>query len=204
MHVWVLRALTTPKTPQMDLSQRSSFPVSVMAGSNQPSTINASNTSVEASTDRSIFSSRSRRQLGLFLAGAGFCMMSALVTRRALFCRYKAMIPPFYHRNSQPRQVNGASEAAQALGLASLNVFSVAIMATGGSLWAFDISNMDELRRKVRGGLGVDGEGNSEREGEEEIEEWLAAVLSRKDEKESKRAADDTQRHTTLEQEGSR
>lgn len=56
-------------------------------------------------------------------------------------------------------------------------------MVTGGALWAFDISNMDELRRKIRGGLGVDGSGRSEQEAEEDMEEWLATVLARKEDK---------------------
>ncbi|KAI9655838.1 MAG: hypothetical protein M1821_005273 [Bathelium mastoideum] len=173
----------------MALSQPGLLPDSVIDGSNRPSATSMPDTAVDANTDRSIFAARSRRQLGLFLAGAGFCILSGLVTRRALFRRYKATIPPFYQPNSQPRHVNGPAEAAQALGLASLNVFSWAIMGVGGTLWALDISSMDELRRKVRGGLGVDATGKSEQEGEEEMEEWLAAVLSRKHEKEDKKAA---------------
>ena len=160
--------------------------------------------SAKDSTDRSFTSARSRRQLGFFLAGAGFCVMSVLVTRRALVRRYKAMIPPFYHPNSQPRHVNGAAEATQALGLASLNVCSFAVMATGGTLWAFDIANLEELRRKIRGGLGADGSGKTEREAEEEMEEWLAAVLSRKEEKERRKTAADAKRNTTNERGASR
>ena len=71
----------------------------------------------------------------------------------------------------------------RALTLATLNVFSWAMMVTGGALWYFDISNMDEMRRKVRGGLGVDGTGRTEQEAEEDMEEWLAEVLARKEEK---------------------
>ncbi|KAI9700917.1 MAG: hypothetical protein M1820_006678 [Bogoriella megaspora] len=155
-----------------------------------PSESNASTTSDgprSANTDDSIISARSRRQLGLFLAGASFCALSALVTRRSLQRRYVATIPRFYQPNSNPRQVNGAAEAAQALGIASLNVFSWTIMMTGGTFWAFDISTIEDLRRKVRGGLGVDGAGKSESEAEEQMEEWLATVLSRKDEKERKK-----------------
>ena len=151
----------------------------------------------EPSPDRSIFSARSRSQFGLFLAGAGFFVMSTLVTRRALLRRYKATIPPFYHPNSQPRHVNGAADAAQALGLASLNVSSFALMGTGGILWAFDVSSMEDLRGRVRGGLGIDGTGKSEKEAEEEIEEWLATVLSRKDEKEKKKATAEMQQDKT-------
>ena len=61
------------------------------------------------------------------------------------------------------------------------------MMMTGGMLWAFDISSMEDMRRKVRGGLGVDGSGRGESDVEEEFEEWLATVLERKKEKEEKR-----------------
>lgn len=79
--------------------------------------------------------------------------------------------------------VHGPILAVEALTLATLNVFSWAMMVTGGALWYFDISNMDEMRRKVRGGLGVDGTGRTEQEAEEDMEEWLAEVLARKEEK---------------------
>lgn len=81
--------------------------------------------------------------------------------------------------------MNGAVEAFEALNLATVNVMSFAMMFGGGLLWALDISSLDDLRRKVRGGRGVDGSGSgrSEREAEEEMEEWLATVLARKEEK---------------------
>ena len=80
-------------------------------------------------------------------------------------------------------KVNGAFEAVEALNLATINVLSFAMMATGGALWYFDVNSMDEARRKLRGGLGVDGSGKSEEEANEEIEEWVATVLSRKEQK---------------------
>ena len=78
-------------------------------------------------------------------------------------------------------------EAVEALNIATVNVMSFAMMATGGALYAFDISGMEDFRRKVRGGLGIDGSGRGEREAEEEMEEWLATVLRRKEEKEKVR-----------------
>lgn len=80
--------------------------------------------------------------------------------------------------------VNSALDAVEALGLASLNVASFALMMTGGMLWAFDVSSMPELQRRVRGGLGVDGSGRGEGEVEMEFEEWIATVLARKEDKE--------------------
>ena len=61
------------------------------------------------------------------------------------------------------------------------------MMSTGGLLWYFDINSMEDARRKVRGGLGVDGSGRDENQAEEEFEEWMASVLSRKDAKEKSR-----------------
>jgi hypothetical protein len=133
----------------------------------------------------SIFSPRSRKQLGLFLAGATFFTFSSLITRRSLVRRYKASIPAFYQPSNRPKtDVNGALEAFEALNIATINVLSFSMMSVGGLLWAFDISSMQDLRRRIRGGLGVDGSGRSETDAEEEFEEWLATVLARKEEKE--------------------
>lgn len=75
-------------------------------------------------------------------------------------------------------------EAVEALNIATINVLSLAVMSTGGMLWYFDINSMDDARRKLRGGLGVDGTGRDEKQVEEELEEWMATVLSRKEAKE--------------------
>lgn len=61
------------------------------------------------------------------------------------------------------------------------------MMMGGGLLWALDISGLEDMRRMVRGRLGVDGVARSERDVEEELEEWLAGVLKRKDEKEKRK-----------------
>jgi len=68
------------------------------------------------------------------------------------------------------------------------------MMMTGGALWAFDISTMDDLRRKIRGGLGIDGTGRSERQAEEDFEEWLAETLARKDDKRRRVIEEDEER----------
>lgn len=77
-------------------------------------------------------------------------------------------------------------EAFEALNVATINVASVAMMVTGGLLWAFDISSLEDARVKIRGGLGVDGSGRSEAEADEEFEEWLATTLARKESKQKK------------------
>ena len=143
-------------------------------------------------------SSRARRQLGLFLGGASFFAVSAFITRRSLSRRYAASRPSFY-QPSQRRQVdgqasrrgeetgeaNGAMEAFEALNIATINVTSFAMMLTGGMLWVFDISSLADMRTKVRAAMGVlDRDDN---DADEEMEEWLATVLARRDEKEAKR-----------------
>ena len=84
--------------------------------------------------------------------------------------------------DSQPPP--GPILALEALSLATINVFSWAMVLTGLTLWSFDIQGLDDLRRKVRGGLGVDGTGRSENEVEEELEEWVVGVLARQEGKE--------------------
>lgn len=71
-------------------------------------------------------------------------------------------------------------EAFEALNLATLNVFSVGMMAAGGALWAFDISSLEDMRKMVRTNMGMD-EVPRDQESEEEIEEWVASILSRKE-----------------------
>ena len=142
------------------------------------------------------FSPRSRKQFLLFAAGSAFLLLSTSITRRALLKRRLATYPQqfsFSHLHGQPSHlsplsnVSGPFEALQALNLATLNVAAAAMMAVGGTLWAFDISSLEEMRKKIRGGLGVDGTGRSEGEVEEEFEEWVATVLSRKEDKERRR-----------------
>ncbi|CAG8982964.1 hypothetical protein HYALB_00003543 [Hymenoscyphus albidus] len=137
----------------------------------------------EQPESRSFFSQRSARQFGLFAAGVGFFALSTVITRRSLVRKYKATVPRFYHPSNRVAEVNGGLEAVEALGLATVNVASVAMTATGGLLWAFDISTLDDLRRKVRKQMGFSRTGNSleDKEAEEEIEEWFAEVLSRKE-----------------------
>jgi hypothetical protein len=138
----------------------------------------------------SAFSKRSLRQLGLFFGGAAFFGFASVITRRALVRRYQSIVPKFYQQSNRPNaQVDGALEAFEALSIATVNVLSVSMMFSGGMLWAFDISSLDDMRRKIRGGLGIDGSEGRESAAEEEMEEWLATVLARKDDKEKRKKA---------------
>lgn len=135
---------------------------------------------------------RGAKQLGLFFAGAGFLTASALISRRAVSRKMIDSIPKFYQPSHHgprppPRGPKEKSEdqlvAVEALGLATLNVFSFGVMMTGGLMFAFDISNVEELRRKARRSL-YGTNGVVDEAAEQQVEEWIADVLSRKDNKE--------------------
>lgn len=72
-------------------------------------------------------------------------------------------------------------EAFEALNIATVNVFSYTILATGGLLFAFDIQGVTDLRTRLRRRIGVDDV--DWKDAEEEFEEWLAETLSRKEER---------------------
>ncbi len=76
-------------------------------------------------------------------------------------------------------------EAFEALNIATMNVASVTMMMTGGLLWAFDISTIEEMRGRLRKRLGLEGEVG--KDAEEEFEEWLATTLARRDGKRAMR-----------------
>ena len=69
--------------------------------------------------------------------------------------------------------------AVEALSLATINVIAWGMLTTGLGLWYYDIKGIEDMRNKIRGGIGVDGTGRSEQELEEEMEEWVVGVLER-------------------------
>lgn len=147
----------------------------------EPTSTPAPQASTSPASQSAFFSQRSRRQLGLFAAGVGFFAISTAITRRSIVRRYKASIPRFYQPSNRPgSEVNGAMEAFEALNIATVNVLSVGIMVSGGLLWAFDIASLEDMRKKVRTNLGVDPIRTDE-DAEQEIEEWFASVLARKE-----------------------
>ena len=141
---------------------------------------------VSTRTRPPIFSERSLRQLGLFFAGAGFLSLSTLITRRSIARKRRATIPSFYHPSNRSVDKRGSDSsliALEALNLATLNVMGFGIMCTGGLAWAFDISNVDDLRKRARGHIGPPG-GYTDEEAEREVEEWVAKVLHLKEKRE--------------------
>ena len=146
----------------------------------------------DGSTQQSTLSDLRNRNKVIFGAGLAFFALSMVISRRAFVRRRLASNPAFYtnapgHHAEQAKKASPAMEAFEALNIATVNVLSITMLATGGTLWYLDINTMAEARKFVRGGLGVDGTGKSETEAEEEFEEWMATTLARKDAKDSKR-----------------
>ena len=84
-------------------------------------------------------------------------------------------------------KINGALEAIEALNVATINVLSVAMMAVGGMLWFLDVNSLEEGRVKMRRAMGVEVYGKTEEEASDEIEEWIANTLARKELKDQAR-----------------
>jgi hypothetical protein len=129
---------------------------------------------------------RTRRQIGLFVMGATFFTLSSMITRRAILKKRALIKPAYYHfSNAPPKQpVNGGLEALEALQIATINVGSIAMMWTGGLLWAFDIASLEEMRKRLRESWG------DESGAEEEWEDWLASIVEKRKEKERRRKED--------------
>ncbi|KAI1819942.1 hypothetical protein F4861DRAFT_96634 [Xylaria intraflava] len=137
----------------------------------------------------SIVSQRALKQFGLFMGGACFMSLSVLITRRSIARKARITMPKFYTQSNRPvNKLNsdGSRIALEALNLATLNVLGFAIMMTGGVSWAFDISNIEDLRRMTRKHIGPGG--RTDEEAEREVQEWIAKVLLRKEERQQKGA----------------
>ena len=113
-----------------------------------------------------------------------------VITRRAVTRRYAATVPRFYRPSNRPSPAtfNGPLEAFEALSLATLNVTTFMMMMAGGTLWAFDISTMDDMRQRIERRRAIDGNRNESPvdKAEEELQSWLAKTLPIKGGKRSK------------------
>lgn len=123
---------------------------------------------------------RFRRQNALFFGGLGFAMLSAWVTRRSLLRKRPPIPTKFTPSNAPPPKAEGGLDAVEALGLATMNTVSVFMTAIGAGFMYYDIADIEDLREKVRKGVGFDVYGG-ETDADEEIEAWVAEMLSRKD-----------------------
>ncbi|KAI5271220.1 hypothetical protein E4T47_05414 [Aureobasidium subglaciale] len=125
---------------------------------------------------------RTVRQLSLFFAGATFFGLSLVVTRRAVARKLAASAPrQFTPSNFQPKDVNGGVEAAQAFALATLNVTSAAMMATGGMMYALDVTDTEDMRSKFRKSWGFERTALEEAEQDEEMEKMVKEFMDKKE-----------------------
>lgn len=104
-----------------------------------------------------ITSERSLRQLSIFAVGAVSFLAATAITRRAVYKRHLRVKPSFYAPNTNPHEhFSPLHDAAQALNLATMHCVSLATMGLGGTMWAFDIANLEEARQRLRGRLNYD------------------------------------------------
>jgi len=104
-----------------------------------------------------ITSARSLRQLSISAFGAASFLAATAITRRAVYKRHLRVKPTFYAPNTNPHEhFSPFHDAAQALNLATMNCVSLATMGLGGTMWAFDIANLEEARARLRGRLNYD------------------------------------------------
>ncbi|KAL6883825.1 hypothetical protein HDV57DRAFT_492905 [Trichoderma longibrachiatum] len=126
--------------------------------------------------------SRPLKQFGLFFLGAAFTAASVGVSRRSVMRRQRDSFPRFYSSNSPGPQDGNSSEGAllgvHALGLATLNVASFAVLLTGGLSWAFDLSSVQELRERTRAALQRPG-GEVSAEDEKEFEQMMDNLMAK-------------------------
>lgn len=141
---------------------------------------------------RSFTSRRALNQLGFLAAGSAFLLASIAVSRRSILRKSIASVPKTFQPNiraparpgdglrggSSEAKPEVSVDAAEALGLATLNVLSFGIFAAGGVAFACDLSSVDDLkqysRRKMYG-----SEGEPDEEAEKELAEWVAGVLGK-------------------------
>ncbi|USP82632.1 uncharacterized protein yc1106_09906 [Curvularia clavata] len=123
-----------------------------------------------------ITSPRSLRQLSIYFLGSACLLASTAITRKAIWRRQLRLKPAFYNPNTNPHEYfSPFSDACQALNLATMNCVSVGIMALGGAMWTFDISNLKEARAVLRKRLNYDRIYESEDDIPNTISEMIAA-----------------------------
>ncbi|KAK5114652.1 hypothetical protein LTR62_002225 [Meristemomyces frigidus] len=135
---------------------------------------------------------RQRRQDAILYGGIFFTALSLFITRRSL---RRKLLPGTVQQNTAgvplaagtapgsekfAPKTDGPLDAVEALGLATLNVFSFAMLAAGSAMKIFDIADIEDMRDGVRRGVGFDVYGG-ESEADKEMEGWIADVLARKD-----------------------
>ncbi|KZM19688.1 uncharacterized protein EKO05_0004100 [Ascochyta rabiei] len=144
----IIRMMTRSSPPPVNNSPQSSPPQNSPPLQAPP----------EAALERTpVTSPRSLRQLSIFLLGSACIVASTAITRKAVWRRQLRTKPPFYAPNTNPHEFfSPMSDALQALNMATMNCFSVGLMALGGTMWTLDIANLKEARSILRQRLNYD------------------------------------------------
>ncbi|KAK3691489.1 hypothetical protein LTR37_018627 [Vermiconidia calcicola] len=123
---------------------------------------------------------RVRRQNALLYGGLAFTFLSLLVTRRTLVRKKRELLPinPDPNALTPGSRADGTREAVHALGLATLNVFSVAMASVGAAMTYFDLADVEDVRKNLGWSVHA-GDSAADRE----IEAWVADVLAKDGEK---------------------
>ncbi|KAJ5469687.1 hypothetical protein N7539_009305 [Penicillium diatomitis] len=180
---------TSHQTHNGSVSSSSSSPPASLSSESSSTSISTS-TSTMSTTISSLAtrpqtpSTADNTNLKLFFGGMAFFALSVFVTRRASLRKRLACVPPYYSSSiyHQPN-VNGAMEAFEALNLATLNVISFGMMATGGVMYALNINGVEDMRRIMRGTLDDVAAGKTDDELEKDVAEWVSSVLGDRFEK---------------------
>ncbi|KAJ6784272.1 hypothetical protein PWT90_03914 [Aphanocladium album] len=131
---------------------------------------------------------RQVKQLGLLALGCGFMAATVAVTRRAVVRRQMEAVPRFFHSSYLPAGSLDSGErsalAAQALGLATLNVAGFGVLLVGGAAWSFDLCSVAELQARTQmalrrqGGAGG-GSGLLDEEEEREVDNMVMGLMEK-------------------------
>ncbi|OAA75452.1 hypothetical protein LEL_07440 [Akanthomyces lecanii RCEF 1005] len=130
---------------------------------------------------------RQTSQLSLLLLGGSFMAATVFVTRRAVLRRQRESIPRFFHASYLPPghphvALDGGERstlAAQALGLATLNVAGFAVLLTGGTAWAFDLCSVAELQARTQMRRDAAGGGHMGEDEEREVDNMVMGLMER-------------------------
>lgn len=110
--------------------------------------------------------------------------LSIILTRRAFQRRLISTIPGYYTSSTYHKpKVNAAMDALEGLYLATLNVASFGMFASGAALWKLGVNDLEGLRSITRRAIASsasgseDGKTKEDEQIEEEVQEWLAKTF---------------------------
>lgn len=134
---------------------------------------------------------RHRRQNALFYGGLGFTFLSLFLTRRSVSRKHISAAKFAQEAAAKPKDPNvpetpinmrgeGSLDGAEALFLATINLFAFSMAGIGAFMKWFDIGDVEDLRDNMRKNMGYDVFGGND-EADKELEAWVASVMINKE-----------------------